>query len=260
MADQPGYTRMPNDILDAMPALTGAELRMLLAVARKTLGWGKDSDEISLSQFQKLTGLSRPKVNATLQALLARGWVEKIGEGKRGIGRYRLVNLVNQFTELTSKASLPDLVNSVNQTSPGLVNSVNPQKKDLKKDLKKGPARRENAPAGKPQTDHQKLMAAYREALGYPIPNGAKEGAAAQKLLAANYTPEQAIDAYYTLKTRAFYQDKHVSLATVFEQIGALRTKGQGNGTKHTNGSVQPILKHDPGWKGSIADDLNDVF
>jgi phage replication O-like protein O len=41
MADQPTFTRIPNDIIEAMPSLGNAELRVLLAIARKTHGWQK---------------------------------------------------------------------------------------------------------------------------------------------------------------------------------------------------------------------------
>lgn len=78
-----------------------------------------------------------------------------------------------------------------------------------------------------PSGDHQQLMTAYQEWLGYPIPNGGKEGAAARKLLKAGYTAEQIDDCYHELKSRDFYSRGHLSLQTVHEQIGAvLRKKG----------------------------------
>jgi phage replication O-like protein O len=123
-------------------------LRIMLVIARKTIGWQKECDLISLTQFEQLTGLSRPSVNATLKLLIERGAVEQTGTGKRGVKCYRLserlVNSVNQLSRATSKLSEPVLVNSVNQTSPGLVNSVNTQKKDSKETNKR---KRESAPA-----------------------------------------------------------------------------------------------------------------
>lgn len=85
--------------------------------------------------------------------------------------------------------------------------------------------RADRAPAS---GEHQALMAAYQEWLGYPIPNGGKEGAAARKLLKAGYTVEQVDTCYHELKARDFYGDHHLSLQTIHEQIGAvlkLKTK-----------------------------------
>jgi DnaD/phage-associated family protein len=45
---------------------------------------------------------------------------------------YKLVNSVDWYTQLTSQLSVPVLVNSVDQLTPKLVNSVDTQKKDIK--------------------------------------------------------------------------------------------------------------------------------
>jgi len=75
MADQPGYTRIPNHILDAMCDLGNAELRVLLAIVRKTHGWQKECDVISFSQFQALTGLTRRNAFKAVEALEERGMI-----------------------------------------------------------------------------------------------------------------------------------------------------------------------------------------
>lgn len=53
----PNYTQVPNAIIDVMmKELSGSELKILLAICRKTIGWHKVSDSISFSQLKKLTG------------------------------------------------------------------------------------------------------------------------------------------------------------------------------------------------------------
>jgi hypothetical protein len=50
----PRYTQTPNDLFDQLlrpGLLTEAELRVLLYIIRRTFGWSKDSDAISLSQL-----------------------------------------------------------------------------------------------------------------------------------------------------------------------------------------------------------------
>lgn len=87
-----------------------------------------------------------------------------------------------------------------------------------------------------PPSDHQHLLAAYQEALGYRIPNGGKEGAAAKKILADGYTLDQVISVYRQLKS-GYWADKHLSLHKVYEELGATyrAPKVTTNGT-HPNG------------------------
>ena len=44
MADQPGYTRVPNELLELLPRLPNAEMRVMLVVIRKTTGWQAEID------------------------------------------------------------------------------------------------------------------------------------------------------------------------------------------------------------------------
>lgn len=77
--------------------------------------------------------------------------------------------------------------------------------------------------ADRAPSEHSRLMALYAEALpDNRIPNGAQEGKAAKAILAAGYTPEQAMQVYQYLKRRDFYADQHLSLATVNKQMGAV--------------------------------------
>lgn len=45
----------------------------MIVVLRNTYGWHKKEDRISLSQFCRDTGVSRPNVNRSLKVLVARG-------------------------------------------------------------------------------------------------------------------------------------------------------------------------------------------
>lgn len=97
------YDEAARVIAAAMPLLTDNELRIALAVASKTYGWGKDSDRISYSQFVTLTGRAKPAINAGLKGLIARGWLEQTAEhvGRGGQGfRYLLrLDLMRTGTE-----------------------------------------------------------------------------------------------------------------------------------------------------------------
>lgn len=83
------------------------------------------------------------------------------------------------------------------------------------------------------ESDHQRLMRLYQDALGYGIPHGAKEGKGAKKILQAGHSPEEAIACYNWLKARDFWQNKHLSLQSVHEQIGPWKAIGQPSPNGH---------------------------
>jgi len=68
-----GYTRIANEIVEKLSllSLTGGELRIMLTVMRKTYGWRKKKDRISLSQFEKATGLHHTSVCRVVKKLVA---------------------------------------------------------------------------------------------------------------------------------------------------------------------------------------------
>lgn len=55
----PNYTQIPNEILDEwMSELSGLQFKIIVAICRKTFGWHKQSDKISISQLESITGAS----------------------------------------------------------------------------------------------------------------------------------------------------------------------------------------------------------
>ena len=67
----PNHTQTPNEFFDVHLKEMGlSELKIVLAIIRQTFGWHKADDEISFSQFETLTGLSRPAVSKGIQAAL----------------------------------------------------------------------------------------------------------------------------------------------------------------------------------------------
>jgi len=74
-----GHTKIANEILEQLvkTGLLGSELSVLLFIIRKTYGYQKKEDWISLTQFEKATNLSRPTVVKTLKNLVNRGLLVK---------------------------------------------------------------------------------------------------------------------------------------------------------------------------------------
>ena len=157
---EPGFTRTPNGLLEILlPILGEAELKVALFISRKTHGWHKKDDDLSLSQFEEGTGLSRPSVVAGINGLVGRGLLIKTTRGNNRPCNYRLI-------VPTSKETLPDddskeaqLVKQVNPTSkealPQLVKQVNTQKKVKKLDKRKEEMAADAAPPANPPRKEQ---------------------------------------------------------------------------------------------------------
>ena len=112
----------PNSIIDELlPELSHSELKCYLCVLRKTKGWNKEEDAISVTQFMKVTGLSNKAVISACESLVEREILER-KSGDRNTGIYSIKtyktatseksSLVKNFPA-TSEKSSSDLVKKV---------------------------------------------------------------------------------------------------------------------------------------------------
>jgi phage replication O-like protein O len=78
-----GHVDIANEIVEALARtpLSGNEFRVLFALFRKTYGWHRKEDRISLTQFQAITGLTLPKISNTLNRLRLRKMVTVTDNG-----------------------------------------------------------------------------------------------------------------------------------------------------------------------------------
>lgn len=69
-----GYTAIANELLEhlIMPGTNGSELKLILFVVRKTYGFSKKQDKISLSQFCKGLSAKRANICRTIKSLVAK--------------------------------------------------------------------------------------------------------------------------------------------------------------------------------------------
>lgn len=67
-----GYIRIANELLAALCKLdiSGPEFMVALTVISRTYGWNKKEDSISISQFQKLTQMTRPRIVRAIKNLV----------------------------------------------------------------------------------------------------------------------------------------------------------------------------------------------
>lgn len=103
--DKPNYTQIPNLILDdIMRYMDGAELKVTLAIARHTFGYHRERVELTITEIEGLTGLSRPAVTGALDVGIRRNLIERIPAGNRS---YAYALVVNDEVLAIGKESLP---------------------------------------------------------------------------------------------------------------------------------------------------------
>ncbi len=140
----PNSTQIPNFILDfIIPNITEAEVKCLLYICRRTYGFHKERDRISLSQFvngiktkegKELdcgSGVSRPAVVEALKNFIGAGLVEVI---KTNRGNFYKINTENiDLNEVVKKVNqLRKLTRSGKEGLPKQVKLLNLQKKGKK--------------------------------------------------------------------------------------------------------------------------------
>ena len=100
-----GYTQLSHSIVDdIMPIVSPAEFKIIIFILRKTRGWQKALDTLSLGQIQEGTGLSKPTIANAITRLVGEGYMVKIDGSGTQPNQYGL----NEFAEFaSSKNSLP---------------------------------------------------------------------------------------------------------------------------------------------------------
>jgi hypothetical protein len=141
--EEPNFTQVPNVVIDELaPELTEAELRVLLYIVRRTFGFHREWDYISLSQLtdgirtregEQLdhgTGMSRKAVSQGCARLVDKGIItvekRRTAEGDNDINAYQLRfrERRNDGAEVVTEGNHPR-----EQGLPGVVTESYPQKK-----------------------------------------------------------------------------------------------------------------------------------
>lgn len=140
-----GYFSIANELAEqfALNPIPSSEMRLIWVVFRKTWSWGegsrkKDWDKISLSQFEKYTGMKHTNVATSLKALVVKRLLLKSDKGYCFNQNYeewvvvkRLPPVVNRLpsSQTTTESSSQTTTKSSSQTTTNKRN-----KKGLKKD------------------------------------------------------------------------------------------------------------------------------
>ncbi len=170
-----GHVDIANEIMDALCKIRipGEARQVLDFILRKTYGWRKKEDQISLSQFVKGTGLNKVHVCRSIQTLLRMNLITQKGKAlslftKKGNDIFVIYGFQKDFEKwnaLPKKVTLPKKVKNVTQkgnlTLPKKVHTKDTNTKDTNtKDTIYG----EFCNVKLSDAEFQKLTEAYGEA------------------------------------------------------------------------------------------------
>lgn len=130
----PNFTMIPNVIFDHwMKILSHLQFKILICICRKTLGWHKDKDMLSMNQIAELTNSSKDGVRECLKVLESYGLIKKtISKDSRGDNNPNTyeINIEEEPTKNESFAHLGESNDQgVGDSSAHLAESFAPQKK-----------------------------------------------------------------------------------------------------------------------------------
>ena len=132
-----GHTEIANDVLEKLHSshLSGSEFMVILFVIRKTWGWNKKEDQISISQVVTKTKLSRKAVCECLNKLVTKRLLLR-GKGKINTLRFNknydewviTKRTLGSYQKVTSQVVTKTTLEVVTKTTPTINN--NKDKKD----------------------------------------------------------------------------------------------------------------------------------
>ena len=151
-----GYVPIANEIIEALAKfrINGESWQVLLVVLRKTYGWNKKDDEISLTQFQQMTGLKRPNVVRSIKWLVSRKILHSIKEDTSYATKYKF----NKNFE-TWKPSIADDTRGVSRKIPKVVSPMIHTKDTIK---------RQKIPNPEVRVVQEYINSAFEKKYGFP--------------------------------------------------------------------------------------------
>lgn len=120
-----GYTRVANELLDAMCKLhlSGNQWKVFHAIIRKTYGWRKKRDWITATQIAKMTGMYRSHVSSALAVLAIRKVILREGrliavQKDYDLWQARIHNVTDTCNNVKLPKPVTDVTNTCTQSVP----------------------------------------------------------------------------------------------------------------------------------------------
>ena len=174
-----GYTRIANELLEAVMAadLTARQLKVVLAVIRKTYGFGKKFDRITNTQIAAMTGIHHTHVCKAKNEMIAMNIIVTNG---LAIGVNKVISdwnfSISQNGKSLAETANETLAKSANTHKPTQLNTKETIQKKERKDPPKSPKGEcggqedKTVSQKKPAIDYQAVMSAYNSTLGDRLP------------------------------------------------------------------------------------------
>lgn len=150
-----GFVRVANELYDAILEKLSSyrHIKIVMAIIRKTYGYGKKEDDITISQIADITGIHRNNVGKALRELEDMGVINKVRAGSHGLivginkhhtqwegdevktrgpGR-QAINLIddessNQNVAPEQSKQLPTAINLIETSNQNVAHNRQPQK------------------------------------------------------------------------------------------------------------------------------------
>lgn len=174
-----GYTRIANELLEAVMAadLTARQLKVALAVIRKTYGFGKKFDRITNTQIAAMTGIHHTHVCKAKNEMIAMNIIVSNGHAI-GINK-----VISEWDFSISHVSKP-LAETANKCLANLANGYKPTQLNTKETIQKkeinntplppngGGDGQEKLERRKPERiDYESFLEAYNAEVGDKLPH-----------------------------------------------------------------------------------------
>ena len=130
-----GYTAIANEIMEALcrHRIPGEDRQVLDVIFRKTYGFNKIEDYISLSQFVEMTGMKKPNIIGSLKSLLSkRIIIIQMDNGFRKV--YRINKDFDKWERYSNRSLLSKrIIGVIQKDNPALSKRI-PTKDNVTKD------------------------------------------------------------------------------------------------------------------------------
>lgn len=217
--DKPNYTQAPNAFFDDhLPAIKSlAELKVTLIVLRNTIGWHKESVDLTLKELMTRTGMSRPSVVEGTDLALKRETITRVKKGRSFTYEANILSVKNLYLSGTemSKESLPTSVKNLYR-SPD-VSLLEKERKESKNTTQ--------ALRAAVISDTKRLFGFLQSHIG-PRKDQKGQGAAIKWLLGNKYTVDQCESCWKYLAAQE-WRTTAVTWMTVVKEIGSWLAKQQ---------------------------------
>jgi len=132
-----GHIDIANEVAEylAYYRLSGQEYQILWVIWRKTWGWQKKEDWISLSQFFSLTKMKKPSIIKIIKKLIDKNVISKKANGNTVL--YRFNKDFDTWKSLAKRLIVSQKANGVSQKANGVSQKANGVSQKANKKLAK---------------------------------------------------------------------------------------------------------------------------